>query len=86
MTERLTRRATLKWTTNPPGGVGRVSVASSAFAALPISLAEAEPNPREATPGERCSPRPWRATSACTSRCACSETKLPSESSWSRSS
>jgi uncharacterized OsmC-like protein len=27
-------------------------VASSAFAALPISLAEADPNPRESTPGE----------------------------------
>jgi hypothetical protein len=50
--ERLKRSATLKWTTNPPSGVGRLGVASRAFAAVPISLAEAEPTQGETTPGE----------------------------------
>jgi len=52
MGQQLTRSATLRWTTDPPGGVGRVSVASGAFAALAISLAEGDPHPRESTPGE----------------------------------
>jgi hypothetical protein len=50
--ERLTRSATLRWTTNPPSGVGRLGVASRAFAAVKISLAEGEPTPGETTPGE----------------------------------
>jgi len=50
--EHLTRSATLKWTTNPPSGVGRLGVESRAFAAVPISLAEADPNPKQTTPGE----------------------------------
>lgn len=50
--ELLTRYATLRWLTSPPRGVGRLSVASSAFAALNISLAEGDPVPGETTPGE----------------------------------
>jgi organic hydroperoxide reductase OsmC/OhrA len=52
MSAQLTRRATLRWTNHPPRGVGRLGVASGAFAALPISLAEVDPHPRETTPGE----------------------------------
>lgn len=50
--ELLTRHATLRWLTSPPRGTGRLSVASSAFAALNISLAEGDPVPGETTPGE----------------------------------
>lgn len=50
--KQLTRSATLKWTTNPPSGVGRLGVASRAFAAVKMSLAEEDPTEGETTPGE----------------------------------
>ncbi len=50
--KRLTRSATLRWTTNPPSGVGHLSVASRAFAAVKISFAEEDPTAGETTPGE----------------------------------
>jgi len=50
--KQLTRSATLKWTTNPPSGIGRLGVASRAFAAVKISFAEEDPTEGETTPGE----------------------------------
>lgn len=52
MAKQLKRSATLRWSTNPPSGVGRLGVASRAFAAVKISFAEEDPAHGETTPGE----------------------------------
>jgi len=50
--QQLTRSAALRWATNPPSGVGRLAVASRAFAAVKVSLAVEDPTYGETTPGE----------------------------------
>jgi hypothetical protein len=50
--ERITRSGVVTWATHPPAGTARVEAASHAFGALPVSLAERDPMPHEATPGE----------------------------------
>jgi hypothetical protein len=50
--QQLARNASVRWLRDPPRGTGYLSVASKAFAALPISLAEADPHPQQTTPSE----------------------------------
>lgn len=52
MTE-VVREASIRWLDHPPTGVGRISVDSRAFTALPLSLpSDGVGRPNEVTPGE----------------------------------
>jgi lipoyl-dependent peroxiredoxin len=48
----VVRHGRVSWLTHPPAGVAHIGVESHAFGALPVSLAEGDPIPQEATPGE----------------------------------
>jgi hypothetical protein len=48
----VVRHGRVSWLTHPPAGVAHIGVESHAFGALPVALAEGDPIPQEATPGE----------------------------------
>jgi organic hydroperoxide reductase OsmC/OhrA len=52
MTTAFTPEATIRWLTNPPEGVPRLTVGSESLAALPLSVDHDAAHPLATTPGE----------------------------------
>ncbi len=48
----VVRRGRVSWLTHPPSGTARIESESHAFGTLPVTFPEADPVPKEATPGE----------------------------------